>query len=323
MNPLDMALDTLKGHPSYDKRNLSDDAIRHKREYDTKYESTPERTKYRTDLKRERRQRGMMGHGGPDLSHTKRGGLVRENPHDNRARNQPGHTLKMLKFLPEQDAGSAFPRGSEEEESWWNTLQQLTAPDKEETETPSFTPPPQFPGMMVGDKWASTREEAEAMGAQFLPADRTEEPTREKVKREEDSGYYDSDGRVTWSDDIPGHEKKEWEGVSYGRYHPSGEDYFYEGAHEPSSWGGPGTHDNLGDDELLTHAKEFDKDGYAYMEKIGVPKHHQREYGEKLHRFFKNRLRQMGRKHMTQESMEHVEPEHRDAYEQRMKRLGL
>tara|TARA_R100000152_G_C6616031_1_gene68284 strand:- start:6 stop:392 length:387 start_codon:yes stop_codon:yes gene_type:complete len=97
MNPLDMALDTLKGHPSYDKRNLSDDAIRHKREYDTKYESTPERTKYRTDLKRERRQRGMMGHGGPDLSHTKRGGLVRENPHDNRARNQPGHTLKMLK----------------------------------------------------------------------------------------------------------------------------------------------------------------------------------------------------------------------------------
>tara|TARA_R110002020_G_scaffold97035_2_gene231809 strand:- start:128 stop:520 length:393 start_codon:yes stop_codon:yes gene_type:complete len=103
MKPLDMALDTLKGHPSYDKRHLSDDAVRHKREYDTKYESTPERTKYRTDLKRERRQRGMMGHGGPDLSHTKRGGLVRENPHDNRARNQPGHSLKMLKMLKSVD----------------------------------------------------------------------------------------------------------------------------------------------------------------------------------------------------------------------------
>jgi hypothetical protein len=65
---------------------LGTDAKRHKLEYDTEYESTPERVKYREQLNRERRKRGIYGDGGPDISHTKEHTLVLENPHDNRAR---------------------------------------------------------------------------------------------------------------------------------------------------------------------------------------------------------------------------------------------
>jgi hypothetical protein len=68
------------------KRPVSPEAKRHKLEYDTKYESTPERVKYREELKRERRHRGIEGKGGPDMSHTKNHTLVAEDPHTNRAR---------------------------------------------------------------------------------------------------------------------------------------------------------------------------------------------------------------------------------------------
>lgn len=68
------------------KRAMSPEAKRHKLEYDTKYESTPERLKYREELKRERRRRGIDGKGGPDMSHTKEHTLVAEDPHTNRAR---------------------------------------------------------------------------------------------------------------------------------------------------------------------------------------------------------------------------------------------
>jgi hypothetical protein len=68
------------------KRPVSPEAKRHKLEYDTKYESTPERLKYREELKRERRHRGIDGKGGPDMSHTKDHTLVAEDPHTNRAR---------------------------------------------------------------------------------------------------------------------------------------------------------------------------------------------------------------------------------------------
>jgi hypothetical protein len=64
----------------------SADAKAHKLAYDTKYESSPERVKYREELNRERRKRGIYGHGGPDMSHTKDHTLVAENPHENRAR---------------------------------------------------------------------------------------------------------------------------------------------------------------------------------------------------------------------------------------------
>jgi len=56
--------------------------------YDTKKNSTSAAKKYRADLARARRARGMMGKGGDDLSHTKSGKLVRENPSKNRARNR-------------------------------------------------------------------------------------------------------------------------------------------------------------------------------------------------------------------------------------------
>ena len=58
-----------------------------KKKYDTKYHSTPERRKYRSELNAARRKRGIAGKGGGDLSHTKSGKLVRESVSKNRARN--------------------------------------------------------------------------------------------------------------------------------------------------------------------------------------------------------------------------------------------
>jgi hypothetical protein len=85
------------------KEAISPDALRHKREYDSKYESTPERKKYRAELNQARRLRGIYGHGGPDMSHTKRGTIVEEDPHSNRARHFADRgTLKSEK-LPYSD----------------------------------------------------------------------------------------------------------------------------------------------------------------------------------------------------------------------------
>jgi hypothetical protein len=73
-------------------------AIEHKRKYETQYESTPARKKYRRELERERRKRGVAGKGGKDMSHTKTGKIVPEDPRTNRARSHPsvGSTLKMV-----------------------------------------------------------------------------------------------------------------------------------------------------------------------------------------------------------------------------------
>ena len=69
------------------KERVSPEAKRHKLEYDKKYESSPERVKYRVELNRERRKRGMYGdHSGKDISHTQGGKLTVESEHDNRAR---------------------------------------------------------------------------------------------------------------------------------------------------------------------------------------------------------------------------------------------
>tara|TARA_R100001460_G_scaffold24841_5_gene49912 strand:- start:218 stop:775 length:558 start_codon:yes stop_codon:yes gene_type:complete len=78
-SPMDLAFQLLKDA-------VSPEAKRHKLEYDKKYESSPERVKYREELNRERRKRGIYGHGGPDMSHTKDHTLVAESPHANRAR---------------------------------------------------------------------------------------------------------------------------------------------------------------------------------------------------------------------------------------------
>ena len=79
-NPIDIAFLLLKDRKS-------PEAIQHKLEYDTKYESSPKRVKYREDLNRERRRRGIYGRGdGKDVSHTEGGKLTLENEHANRAR---------------------------------------------------------------------------------------------------------------------------------------------------------------------------------------------------------------------------------------------
>jgi hypothetical protein len=77
--PMDIAMRLLK-HAE------SPEAKKHKSEYDTKYESTPERRKYRTELTQERRKRGVAGKGGKDMSHTASGKIVPEDMHANRAR---------------------------------------------------------------------------------------------------------------------------------------------------------------------------------------------------------------------------------------------
>jgi inner membrane protein involved in colicin E2 resistance len=68
-------------------RELSPEARRHKLEYDKKYESSPERVKYREELNQERRRRGIYGSGDhKDVSHTQGGRLTLEGEHSNRAR---------------------------------------------------------------------------------------------------------------------------------------------------------------------------------------------------------------------------------------------
>jgi hypothetical protein len=61
---------------------------RKKAAYDTKFGQKPDQRAKRAELATERRKRGMMGKGGPDLSHTKDGKLVREAPAANRGRNR-------------------------------------------------------------------------------------------------------------------------------------------------------------------------------------------------------------------------------------------
>lgn len=63
------------------------EARRKKAAYDKKYHSTTERRKYRSELARERRRRGIMGKGGSDVSHTRNGGTRLESASRNRARN--------------------------------------------------------------------------------------------------------------------------------------------------------------------------------------------------------------------------------------------
>jgi len=78
--PMELALQLLK-------ERKSPEAMRHKREYDTQYESSPERVKYREELNRERKRRGIYGsHNHQDVSHSQGGKLTLEGEHANRAR---------------------------------------------------------------------------------------------------------------------------------------------------------------------------------------------------------------------------------------------
>jgi len=67
--------------------NENPEAKKKKQEYDTKYHSTPERRANRGALVKARRDAGVYGKGGNDMSHTKGGNIVSENKSKNRARN--------------------------------------------------------------------------------------------------------------------------------------------------------------------------------------------------------------------------------------------
>ena len=83
-------------HPSYDKANMSKEAIANKKKYDSEYQKTDGRKKYRVQLNKANRDAGTYGNGdGLDMSHTKKGGLVKESMRSNRARN--GHNGKGTK----------------------------------------------------------------------------------------------------------------------------------------------------------------------------------------------------------------------------------
>ena len=74
--------------PCANKERKNPKAKAKKKAYDTKYHSTKKRKKYRADLQRERRKRGIAGKGGKDVSHKKGGGYTLESPSKNRARNR-------------------------------------------------------------------------------------------------------------------------------------------------------------------------------------------------------------------------------------------
>jgi hypothetical protein len=76
---------TPRRSAAYYRKNS--EAYAKKLAYDTKENKSPADRKYRATLADARRARGVMGKGGPDLSHTKSGRLVKESPSKNRARN--------------------------------------------------------------------------------------------------------------------------------------------------------------------------------------------------------------------------------------------
>lgn len=71
------------------------EAYKKKLAYDTKRNSSSEKKKYRAELARERRARGLMGKGGQDVSHAAGGGFKLEDPSTNRARNGHGNNGRL------------------------------------------------------------------------------------------------------------------------------------------------------------------------------------------------------------------------------------
>lgn len=64
------------------------EARKKKAEYDKDFNKKPEQKDKRAELRKKRRDEGIDGKGGPDMSHTKDGRMVREDPSTNRARNR-------------------------------------------------------------------------------------------------------------------------------------------------------------------------------------------------------------------------------------------
>lgn len=71
------------------------EAYRKKLAYDKRRNARPDRKKYRAELAAERRARGIMGRGGPDVSHTAGGGFRLEDASRNRARNGHGKNGRL------------------------------------------------------------------------------------------------------------------------------------------------------------------------------------------------------------------------------------
>ena len=71
------------------------EAYKKKLAYDKKYNAKPSKKKYRAELAKERRARGIMGKGGPDVSHAKGGKFKLEDPKKNRARNGHGKNGRL------------------------------------------------------------------------------------------------------------------------------------------------------------------------------------------------------------------------------------
>ena len=71
------------------------EAYKKKLAYDKARNAKPERKDYRAELARERRARGLMGKGGPDVSHAAGGGFKLEEPSKNRARNGHGDNARL------------------------------------------------------------------------------------------------------------------------------------------------------------------------------------------------------------------------------------
>ena len=83
------------------KERKTPEAMRHKHEYDAQYNKRPTQVKYREDLNRERRRRGIMGsRDHMDVSHTQGGKLTLEPEHSNRARHwKDKGTLRVVKSM--------------------------------------------------------------------------------------------------------------------------------------------------------------------------------------------------------------------------------
>jgi len=89
--PMDIAFQLLK-------ERKSPEAFANKKKYDSEYQKTPKRVKYREQLNAERRRRGIYGKGGKDVSHTQGGKLTLESVHANRARHFKNKgTLRRVK----------------------------------------------------------------------------------------------------------------------------------------------------------------------------------------------------------------------------------
>lgn len=66
-----------------------------KNQYNKEYHSSSDRIKYRSKLNQANKKAGTYGNGdGKDMSHTSKGGLVRESQSTNRARNGRGNNKK-------------------------------------------------------------------------------------------------------------------------------------------------------------------------------------------------------------------------------------